>query len=338
MNKVIGILLIIPCIFLIFMYMASYSILDADYNEFEEYRLEKINNYATDAAVQELLLADDLDQNYENTDMVTINPDMARDAFLSVLAISYDMNITQDLMKTLSAQYLDMFIVCAYDGYYVYTKDGLSRAGSDKVDYSSYSYIKYPYVYEHKDAAGNIDARYAFSMDYDHIMYKLTEHGIDAIDPDDVTVDFSKEQALSIINTTINREVNHRLEEMAANGSLGSVMIPAAATKVGTVNNNIENVSVLAFVNNINFTTSKRLNSFSLGGAKIKEVRQIACYVRGGKKYYAFVDKVPEVYNGYYYPRKDLNDINSWAIHVVNTQEEAARLGYTYDMEFMERR
>ena len=338
MNKGFSLLLIIPGLLSLFMTFVSLALADSDYTEFEEYRLERTNNYATDAALQEVLEGDDLEQDYLDTDRVIVDPDIARDTYLSLLALNYDIPITQDSLKALSAEYLDVFIVTAYDGYYVYNRDGVAVVNdtNDTIlkDYTSYTFTKLPYVYNVVDSTtGDIKESYSFDMDF-KLAYKLCADHVEKVNLEEDSIGLTKEKGYSLINQIINKEINTRLELSLMNGSLGTVMIPEAATKVGMVNNAVEGISVLAFVDNVNFTTARRLNAFSIGGSKVRPTRMIACYTRDGKRYYAYVDELKRADirpNNF-----DIDNVNKWAEYVVTSMEEAARLGYYYDVALME--
>ena len=318
MNRFFSVLLAVPLFFVLVCFVGAHLVLRAEYNEFEEYRLEVTNNYCTDAAVGEILSSDDLDQDYTTGDKVTVNPDIARDTYLSVLALSYDQAITRESLKMLSSQYLDLMVVVGYDGYYVYENTGYV----DKDDYDGKKYDpkatpKLPFTYV--DGVGTM---YTFDLGFEEALM-LKDNGIER-----VPLPINKSQALTILNTRINDEINYRL----GNRSLGMVNIPIETTTVGTVNNNIEDVSVIALINNVNLTTSHRINAFSIGGARINQTRMVACYKRGGKPYYCYVDLIPDSVPG-------INKAKpyEWADHVVTSIDEAASLGYSPDIEFLER-
>lgn len=313
MSRVFSVLLIVPLFFILVVFVSAHIILQADFNEFEEYRLEVTNNYCTDAAVGEMLYSDDLDQDYTNTDKVTVNPDVARDTFLTLFAVNYDLPLTRENLKSLSAQYLDLMIVVGYDGYYVYENTGHYNQDENGNRYDAVSYPKIPFTYKSGSSVYSLDLGFEKALE-------LTQSGIN-----EVNTPLSKDMTLSVINQAINSEINYRL----SNRALKTVNIPVEMTTVGSVNNNIENVSVLAFINNVDLNTTKRLNAFSIGGAKIEQTRFVACYMRNGPKY-CYVDLIPSSVTGG-------ADPNTWAKLLVKSFDEAAAAGYQPDIEFLER-
>ena len=344
MQRLFSVLLVIPLFFLIIVYFAGWQIMSADFNEFEEYRLQTTNNYATDAAVEELLYSDDLNQDHADMKEMTLNPMLARKTFLEVFSLSYDVPVTSENLDAIAAEYLELMVVAVYDGYYVFANEDIhhyeykvtgQKDGKDTwewVDDRSPTYecmptvkIPYKYVVEDTDLEDGKDdsAIYTYNLGFDDAVI-LTSSKLDVVD-----LPISPAVAMNNINQQINLEINSRLAKKVDNGLLRAVNIPVSATTVGSANNSLESVSVLAFVDGVNFTTSKELSSFSIGGAKIYENRMVACYTRDNCKYYCYADLIN---------RNVVNPgvgINEWADYVVNTIEEAAALGYTCDLELM---
>lgn len=316
MSRFFSMLLVIPLFFLLITYFAGAAIMKADLQEFEEYRLQKTNNYATDAAVDELLFSDDLNQDYSDLSKVELDPLKARDMFLRVLASNYNLPTTAENLTNLSAQYLDLMVVCVYDGYYIITNDKTYDENTQTYTYQATSSIKYPYLYQDGDSL------YSYDLGFKEAML-LGTSGISQ-----VACPISKSKALSLLNQKINQEINNRLSLKVQNGLLKAVNIPVKATSVGSVNNNIESVTVLSFLNGVDFNTSKKLTAFSLGGAKLDNTRMVACYKRNNKKMYCYVDLIPSTV-------ASPSNIEKWADYVVNTIEEAAGLGYSCDYELM---
>lgn len=313
MSRVFSVLLIVPVFFILVIFISANLILRADFNEFEEYRLEVVNNYCTDAAVGEMLLSDDLDQDYADTKKVMVNPNVARDTYLSVLALNYDLPATRENLKVLSSQYLDLMIVVAYDGYYVYENTGHYDRDEDSNRYDSISLPKLPFTYSQGNDLYSLDLGFEKAL-------KLSPSGITEVD-----TPLSRVETLSIVNQLINAEINYRL----SNRALKTVNIPVETTTVGSVSNNIENVSVIALINNVDFNTTSKLNAFSIGGAEVSQTRVVACYQRNGPKY-CYVDLIPSSVTGGVDP-------NRWAEVLVTSIDEAAARGYLPDIEFLER-
>lgn len=287
----------------------------ADYNEFEEYRLQKANNYATDAAIDEMLYSDNLDQDYSDMSKVTLDPMRARDTYLKVLALTYDIPSTKESLNALSAQSLDLMVVCVYDGYYIIANDATYDEDIDVNTYVALPTTKFPYVYDDPTS----DKLYSLNLGFEKA-YELDESGMR-----EVASPLSKAQTLSEINKQISSELNTRLNAKISNGLSKSINIPVLSTES---NNNIENVSVLVFLNGVKFTTVKELSAFSIGGAKVEATRMVACYVRNGKKMYCYTDLIPSTV-------AQPGNIRNWAEHVVTSIEDAAALGYNCDYELM---
>ena len=313
MSKLFALLCIIPMFFIMLISIAAQFILKADFNEFEEYRLQKTNNYATDAAIEELLISDDLDQDYINMEKITLDPLKARDIYLTVFALSYDMPNTTDVKEMIAAQYLDLMVVAVYDGYYIFHKDGAVDAGkSHTMNFTALPSLKYPYLYRDEKGLYSLDMSISKCL-------RLNGTGVTKVD-----LPISRSQALVEINKNINSVVNSHLSNVA----IKNTYIPVEATTVGTASNPIDGITVLAFINNVDFNTNSMINAFSIGGAKIDVTRMIACYTRDGRKMYCYTDLIPESI-------ANPANIEIWADYVVPTMEDAAKLGYACDLELM---
>lgn len=315
MSKFFSLFLIMPLFFVIIVFFAGNAIMKADYNEFEEYRLQKTNNYATDAAVDEMLYSDNLDQDYSDMSKVTLDPMRARDTYLKVLALTYDIPSTKESLESLSAQCLDLMIVCAYDGYYVISNDATLNEDIDVNTYTALSTTKLPYSYYDPTA----DKYYSITLGSDKA-YSLSTSGLS-----EVKTPLTKSQTLTVVNKLVNNEIASRLNAKVSGGLSKAVNIPVLST---ANNNNIENVSVISFLNGVKFTTIKELSAFSVGGTKVEATRMVACYRRNGKKMYCYTDLIPRSV-------AKQENIRTWAEHVVTSIEEAAAFGYSCDYELM---
>lgn len=315
MSKFFSLFLVIPLFFLLIIFFAGSAIMQADYNEFEEYRLQKTNNYATDAAIDEMLYSDNLDQDYSDMSKVTLDPMRARDTYLKVLALTYDVPSTKESLDSLSAQCLDLMIVCVYDGYYIISNDATYHEDIGVNTYTALPTIKYPYVYNDPTSS----KLYAVNLGFEKA-YELDSSGMR-----EVPTPLTKTQTLTLINKLISDEMGSRLNAKISGGLSKSVSIPVLSTDS---NNNIENVSVISFLNGVKFTTVKEMSAFSIGGAKIESTRMVACYMRNGKKMYCYTDLIPSSV-------AQPGNIRQWAEHVVTSMEEAAALGYSCDYELM---
>ena len=316
MNKLFSLLCVIPMFFIVLIMISGRAIMKADINEFEEYRLQKTNNYCVDAAIAELLYSDDLDMDYMDLAAIKLDPLKARDMFLTTFALNYDMQPTDYTKDMLSAQYLDLMIVAVYDGYYVFTREGVIDTANNNIKtYQALPSLKHPYVYQDSEGL------YSLNLGLKRAL-RLNGSGVE-----NVELPINQMQALTVINKQLNNVINSELQK-SGNGALRNVYIPVEATTVGEANNNVDSISVIAFVNGVKFTTSTTLNAFSIGGSEIHTTRMVACYIRNGKKYYCYTDLVPKEI-------ADPSRIEEWADYVVPSIDDAAELGYYCDLELM---
>lgn len=314
MNKIFSIICIIPMLLTVILMIIGAQVMNADFNKFEEYRLQRVNNYCVDAAIGELMYSDDLDMDYTELTDIKIDPLLARDTFLTVLALNYDMQPTNYTKEMLSAEYLDLMVITTYDGYYLFNRNGAIDTSNNNIKtYQALPSLKQPYTYQTSEGL------YALNLGFD------TATLLDNTGVRKVKSPLTRMQALTVINKQLNSVINAELQN---NGSLKNVYIPVTATTVGEANNSIDSISVIAFINGVKINTTTKLNAFSIGGAKIDKNRMIACYTRNGKKQYCFTDLIPSSV-------ADPSRIEEWADYVVPTMQDAAELGYYCDLELM---
>lgn len=115
---------------------------------FEEFVLEKQVNYASESAVDEMLAAGNLNQDYADGDFVTLEPDVAIDDFVTTLCYDYDIIPTDDTIETFRNKNLRTMAICVYDGVYLYYKQQTETHG-----YELKQSPKIPYFYT--DNSGN---------------------------------------------------------------------------------------------------------------------------------------------------------------------------------------
>ena len=87
---------------------------------FEEVRLSYAIDYAVEAAFRATISTDTIGTDYANEGMkeVQLNPAMALPTFYNILALSYDMSLSE-AVKAKMEQSIATGFICAVDGYYI---------------------------------------------------------------------------------------------------------------------------------------------------------------------------------------------------------------------------
>jgi hypothetical protein len=124
------------------------------------------------------------------------------------------------------------------------------------------------------------------------------------------------------ITKIISSDISYHIDKANENNPNWSntFYIPGDITTLSNVSP-LEGPSILAIVQNVDFATSRKIGAFSVGGSKIQTARMIAGYTRVGRKYYCYADKMPA-------------SVTAESIYA--TMDEAAKDGYSFDIEYMQ--
>jgi hypothetical protein len=299
-------------------YFANYS--KQDILEFERLKLSYAVDYATDAAILNLLASQNLDMDYTDKGYISADPDLALDAFVDVFLFNYGAAIDKINRDHVKMNFMPVFVVAMFDGYYMGTPSIVSNGNNypdgsiNDADWALQFSPKLPYTYVSGGAsyALNMGGDYAFRMN-GNVLSK--EFGL----PPGLT---SKEDIRREITRIMSADISYQIDkanEINPNWS-NTFYIPGDLTTLSNVNP-LDGPSVLAIVQNVDFATSKKIGAFSVGGAKIQATRMLAGYTRTGIKYYCFTDRLPA---------------SVTVENIYSTMEEAARDGYSFDIEYMQ--
>lgn len=147
MTKHFHVLLWIPLMYCALFILFWIKIYQNDAVSFEDYVLERQVNYAAESAVDELLDAGNLNQDYANGDFVTLEPDVALRDFSTTLCYDFRIIPTDQSLQDLMNKNLKTFVVCVYDGVYLYYRQQNETHG-EAIKQSP----KIPYFYTDEDS------------------------------------------------------------------------------------------------------------------------------------------------------------------------------------------
>ena len=311
MNRGFGIILAVPILFFSIAILILVGHVRDEAEDLSEYVLALAIDYSTDAAAAEMLLETPTLNNDYVTSMdaevgyFQADPEIARTTFEDVLSLNYNMPLSSVTRIDLESNYMPLFCVAAYDGYYMYTpiKDpdsGWRLQGS----------LKYPYSYE-KD-----DAYYALNLGMDS-SYRLKDGNLKKVKLSDVGI--TKDTVRIRINTLISDQLMYLFQQTTGRNS-EFIYIPQDLGTFKEVNP-IQGPTVMAFLDRWDVTTPTAISAFSIGGARIESTRVVAGYVINGQKLYSYSDLLPE---------------GIVAVDTFSSTEEAAKAGYYYDYTYMD--
>lgn len=307
--------------------LAQYS--QKAWQEQEGIVLSDVLNYCTDAAVEEMLLSDDLSADYADFGKITVDPQLALDTFVDMFCVNYGLSLSEDNRAHVRSNYIPVFVVAAYDGYYIATPQIVKsdtivpdNPGKD-IDVDLVFSPKMPYTYK----SGN--NYYALNLNgKDAMLLNTTTKTLSKSSlPAELRSGNSYSKVIAAINAELTNSINNaiaKVNESDINWK-NSFFLPPALTSYSRVNP-ITGPSVIALVQNVDLKSFTPVSAFSIAGSRIQPRYQVACYTREVKghpvKYYCYVNKIKDAVS---------------VIEYVNTVEDAAKLGYAADVEYLTR-
>ena len=122
MSKHINLLLWIPLLYAVLFFTFSVLIISNEQIAFEQFVLEKQSNYASDSAIDELLVASDISTDYGNGDVMKVEPSLAANDFAHTLCLDFGYIPTESTLNKVKQENVRALLVCAWDGVYAYYK------------------------------------------------------------------------------------------------------------------------------------------------------------------------------------------------------------------------
>lgn len=273
------------------------------YELLQEKHLNLVVNYATDAAVNALVESTtDLGLDHTKGKYIKSDPDSALQMFCVTFLKNYGKGITTGNMSLVKSVYLKTFCVAVYDGYYIAEPTMFNSSGG----YDMIFGMKQPYLYQ------EADDYYALNLGLE----TATKFSDTAI----TKVEFllPKNKQMSIINNCVSDDLMSTIYEQENFAMNETIYLPTGLTNI-TRTNPIENVTVLAYISDVDVGVGKQIKAFGIGGARVTQERFVACYQKEGKKYYTYTSNVTE---------------EMVIDEVVENPKRAAEKGYMYDLDF----
>lgn len=320
MNRVLSLILFVPILFISFIYLYYAKVIDSGLNRVSDYHLKLVANYASDSAIEEMLDVADLGTDYVEWGKFNTDPEIALKDYIDTFLISYNLPLTPENREMVKINFLKVFVVAGYDGYYVYDHRSIDEG-------SLYEFVcsnKLPYLY--KDMSKN-DREVSYALTMGTKCYRVTNATLNLVNSP-----LPKSQTLEVINSRISDDLINRIDRQYTGGWNRQVYLPNELTSISKVNP-IAGPTVLALVDNVDLSRGKKVNAFGIGGAMATVARPISAYERKGAdgnwvKYYCYSDLLPE----------DISGDRSVIKEVFMRAEDAAKAGYHYDSIYMNRR
>lgn len=316
MNNYLVVILFIPIYFLSIVFTVYVHIMDLSVKDYESYRLQQVANFCADAAVEEMLLSDDLDLDYADLNKVKIDPNTALNTFSELFCLNYNLTASEENKRMVRTNYFKAFVVCAYDGYYKGTSTRVNAEGDHELVFTP----KLPYSYA---ANGGM---YALTLGKSACYFY--KNGVVS----KVANPFSETLTSYLISSKVSDDLMWTLEQQYEHGVYQTPYIPAKMSAVkGT--NTLLGPTVMVFIDDFNITTLHKVQSFNVGATAITQAKAVIAYVRDGQNYYCYHDKLQAALG--------LDDvemeqwIDTYSVDMFMSIEDAAKEGFYYDNLYM---
>lgn len=321
--------------------------------QFNETRLAMVVDYATEAAFIASISGSDLGITYQDLQSVRINPKNALTTFKSVIALSYDMAISEENLRFLD-DYISAAVVALSDGYYIATLEEIDtkRSLTEGSEYGLMWGLKKPYsisygpnksvaynlgtedwILAQEETDGTLTLKYGETFDALALNYGIP--GYDVMDNSDLDgngipdrKDKLRQEIITRINTIIAEDINHNIKERNEKykkmESKHFVYLPSTTTSSGI--NVITKPSILFALSNVDFAGYHKLEAMSVGGYTVTEKRRVLAYkddIDGdgiSEPYYCYETQLPE---------EKLHLVEAF----YNSVEAAAMAGYRPDVD-----
>lgn len=272
----------------------------AVYKVLQERHAEYAANFAADAAVDAIVSGStDLELDYNTGNSIAAGPDVALETFLQVFCKNYGFALTEESYAVIKNDYLPVFMVATYDGYYIAEQHQISQAGGHDLIFS----LKQPYLYE--DDTGI----YGLNLGGDNA--RRFKNSI--IQKVDAPIPVAQQSV--VINTTVSDAIIDAICKHKEGQLQAAFYLPSSATSI--VNTNpIKGVTVMAYVEGIDVGYGRSSDVFGIGGARVTKATYCVAYMRDGQKLYTYEHLVP-------------TDVTKEA--TFTSPQEAAAAGYYFD-------
>lgn len=273
----------------------------------EEKKLQYAVNYAIDASVDAMIEStSDLGLDYSEYEYMNARPDIALQMFLDVFCKNYGFALTEANYQLIKSNYLSAFVVAVYDGYYVGEPYQINDSGAYDFVFS----MKQPYLYDSGDGK-------LYSLNLSHEDAKC----YDGLTIRKVTAPISEIEQKRIINAAVSDAMTETVWRTKEGNVSGIINIPSELTTI-TNANPIDNITVLAYVSNVDIGFGEKTEVLSVGGSRIVHADYCAAYVKDGSKLYCYVSDAPA------------------GVEIIATYESpqlAAEAGYYFDISTLSR-
>lgn len=271
MTKHFHVILWVPLLFCALFLVYWIELYVNEVVEFEHFVLEKQLNYATDSAVEAMLVSSDLDTDYAAVSFQRVDPALAAEDLAHTMSLDFGYIPTDITMQKILNDHFKVIVVTGYDGYYFYSLQHSDSKGGYELVQSP----KIPYYYT--DNAGR---QFCLTLDPSYGYYgELTANSFTLNNrdyyPDNVRP--SKEIQAAAINDAIAETINWCLYQGMHNGKTQAVQVPNTADNLRELQI-IDSPTVVCIMEGLKSSFATSIVADGLAGSKITKNDSVVAY------------------------------------------------------------
>lgn len=312
-SPIVALLGVLVLFFLLIVFYKTDTMMERD---FENIRLRYAVDYASAAAFQSTLEAEDIGLDYTDLDSVTINPTTCLDTFKSLMCLSYGMSMSAENFALLE-NYIPTAVLATNDGYYIASMQEIDTTPMDTTKGGEYKLtwsLKKPYAIERGNTlyATNLANESWTSVE------DSSSGGVVIQQGDTYEGGIDAKEIIKAVNHKISGDISYIVRERnKVSNKIGLDNLffsPSEVTQSGI--NAITKPTLLIMMQGVDFAGSQQLSTVSVGGFKTIHKSVVLGFTDvDGIKYYCYEHQAtPEQLDN--------------AEDFFNSVEEASQAGY----------
>lgn len=271
MTKHFHVILWVPLLFCALFLFFWIEIYVNEIVEFEHFVLEKQLNYATDSAVEAMLVEADLDPDYSAVGFQRVDPELAANDLAHTLCLDFGYLPTDTTFDKVFNDHVKSIIVAGYDGYYYYSLQDTDSQGGYELVQSP----KIPYYYT--DTKGR---QFCLTFDVSYGYYGELRSGTFELHNKDyfpMSVRPSPEVQSAAINDAIADTINWTLYQAMASGKTQYVKVPNTANNLRNFQT-IDSPTVICIAEGSRSSFATSIIADGLAGSKVVDNDSVVSY------------------------------------------------------------
>ena len=275
MTKHFHVVLWLPLLFCALFLIYWINIYMNEVVEYERFVLEKQLNYATDSAVEAMLVDADLDADYSAA-RVQVDPQLAVKDFGHSLCLDFGYLPTDATITKVLRDNCKVIVIACFDGYYYFSLQPTTEGGWDLVQSP-----KIPYYY--KKTYNGVEYQYCLTLDPTYGYYANpslsddTKYSLHSKDTYPLELTPSAAEQSTAITDSISNIINWTLYSQYNAGIEQAVDIPDMASKLRAYKT-IDTPTIIAVVKGLKSSMSTAIIADGIAGSQVTVNDPVVAY------------------------------------------------------------